>query len=94
MLLNRRAVHWLACGLGLLFGYNLTQLIISLLHTRSVNGPDYSVPPTPPSQGEKDRHTPELSAVQQRHDFDESNQMSMSAVKGLIYRDCIVNGLM
>jgi len=77
MLLNRRSVHWLVCGVGLLFGYTLTQIITSLLHTRSINGPNYSVPPAPHSHGDKDGHMPAFSAVQ-RHDFDENSQISMS----------------
>jgi len=81
MPLSRRSV--VVCGVGLLFGYTLTQIIISKLYTRShtggVNGRNYFVPPGPHSHGEMDRYMPEFSAVQQWHDFDENSHLSMYA---------------
>ena len=79
MSFGRRTVPVFA--VGLLFGYVLAHIAISALYGRSNVALHSSVPLSPHSHGELDRSVPELSDIQQWHDFGESSHVGMCTLR-------------
>jgi len=67
----------LVCGIGLLFGYTLTHIVVRLLYTQSNARLHYFVPAAPHTHGEMDGYVPAFTGVKQWHDFDEGSHLSM-----------------